>query len=93
MLAAIAVLGACQRDSAAFADPVNSAEDVLKVATDHMASEGTVIEDYELDALMYDYVDKEWSIFYSRKSLAIGGHFTVLVSDSDINKITVVPGR
>lgn len=92
MLAAITVLGACQCGPDVFADPVHSAGDVLKVATDHMASRGMVMENYELDALTYDYVDKEWSLFYSGKSLGVGDHFTVRISDSDTNKITVVPG-
>jgi len=90
---AAALLSACKPDSGVFVDPAQTPDSVLKAVTDHMTAEGTVMADYELDALRYDYVDRQWSVFYTRRSLAIGGFFTVLVSDQDLSKLEVVPGR
>jgi hypothetical protein len=92
LAAASTLLVACERESPLFAEPKLAADRVLKVAADHMSSKGTVMSNYELDGLSYDYVDRRWAVFYAGRALGVGDHFTVLVSDQDPGKVEVVPG-
>ena len=91
-LGAASLFSACEREPTAFSRPQQAPDGVLKVVNDHMVSKGTVMADYELDSLSYDYVDRRWSVFYTGRTLAIGDHFAVLVSDEDAGEIEVVPG-
>ena len=89
---AMTLLNACKPDSSVFVDPSQTPGSVLEAVNEHMTEEGTVMVNYELDALTYDYVDRRWAVSYTGGSRAIGDHFTVLVSDEDLSKLEVVPG-
>src|SRR5688500_5698535 len=60
-LGAASLFSACEREPTAFSRPQQAPDGVLKVVNDHMVSKGTVMADYELDSLSYDYVDRRWS--------------------------------
>jgi hypothetical protein len=86
------LLGACEHDAADFDRPKQTPEAVLRAVTEHMTSKGTTMEKYELDSLSFDYVQRRWWLGFNGKSLLIGDHFSVQVSDEDMRKLEVVPG-
>jgi len=92
ILGAASMLVACEREPRAFSSPEQTPDAVLKVVNNHMTSKGTVMTDYEIDGLSYNYVDRRWAVSYSGRSLVLGDHFTVLVSDEDPSELEVVPG-
>jgi hypothetical protein len=86
------LLGACEHDAADFDRPKQTPEAVLRAVTEHMTSKGTAMEKYELDSLSFNYVQRRWWVGFNGKSLLIGDHFAVQVSDEDMSKLQVVPG-
>ena len=86
------LLGGCERQASQFVPPANSPEQVLGIARAHMTAKGTVIDNYKLSGLSFDYVDREWHVFFDGKSLVVGDHFTVVVPDANTQNIKVVAG-
>ena len=83
---------ACQSGSASYSAPRQLPAAVVEVAEHHMVQRGTEIGRYDLENLSFDYVDRKWRLTFAGKSLAIGDHFAVVVSDENLQVTDVIKG-
>ena len=67
-------------------------EEVVAVATEYLTARQTKLDDYDLESLGFDYIDREWHLMYWGKSGVIGDHFALKISDEDKSNISVIPG-
>ena len=88
----VLVATACQPGSAAYSAPKQPPAAVVKVAEQHVTQRGTAIARYDLENLSFDYVDRKWRLTFAAKSLAIGDHFAVIVSDETLEVTDVIKG-
>jgi len=93
LLAAVLLCASgCGPSSATYEVPQNLPGTVLSVAEQYLEARGPEIGQYELDGLTFDYLNRRWFVSFHAKSLAIGDHFSLLVSDDDLNSVEFVPG-
>lgn len=91
-LTATLVLLGCGSSSSEYPDPVLTPDEVMEAVTEHVASSGTQLEDYDLNRIGFNYVSRNWSVGFSGKSGIVGDHFWVIVSDTNINEISLERG-
>ena len=93
MLLAICVgLQGCA-DRGGFAAPRRTPAEVVEATNAFAARNEITIENYSVGSVDFDYVKRRWHVFYEGKSLAIGDHFTIIVSDERAEEIELIPGR
>jgi hypothetical protein len=73
--------------------PTRTPGEIVEEANAFAARNDIEIEDYSISGVSFDYISRRWRIFYERKSLAIGGHFTIVMSDERAEEIELIPGR
>lgn len=86
------VVGGCEADPSSYEQPEHSAAAIRDRAEAHLTSTGTTVGNYDLEGLSFDYLNRRWTLMYSGKTLLIGNHFAVRLSDEDPEKIEVVKG-
>ncbi len=91
MLAGL-ILAGCESGSVSYPDPNLTPDQVMAAVSEYLMDQGTQLEDYEVNRIGFDYVDRDWMVGFDGKSLIIGDHFFVTVSDEDINDISLIPG-
>ncbi len=85
-------LPGCEADSTVYPVPESSPDDVLVVVEEYLVDQGTKLDDYEINLIGFDYVDRSWRVGFDGKSNIIGDHFWVIVSDEDTSQISLQPG-
>jgi len=80
-------------DRGGFAAPRRTPAEVLEATNAFAARNEITIEDYSVSSVSFDYVDREWHVFYDGKSPGIGNFFTIVVSDERAEEIELIPGR
>ena len=85
-------LSGCEADSNTYPDPVLTPDEVLVAVTEYLVKRETRLEDYEINLIGFDYVDRDWRVGFDGKSGIVGDHFWVTVSDNDISDISLQPG-
>ncbi len=82
----------CEADSNTYPEPNLTPDEVLAIVSEYLVNRETQLEDYEINLIGFDYVDRDWRVGFDGKSLIIGDHFWVTVSDADIGDISLQPG-
>jgi hypothetical protein len=82
----------CEADSSTYPNPDLTPDEVLAAVTEYLVNRETQLEDYEINLIGFDYVDRDWRVGFDGKSGIVGDHFWVTVSDDDISDISLQPG-
>lgn len=80
-------------DDRGLAAPTRTPGEIVEEANAFAARNDIQLEDYSISGVSFDYIKRRWQIFYEGKSLGIGDHFTIVVSDEHAEEIELILGR
>ena len=73
-------------------EPIFGADTALNLATKYAIDQNIDLETYNLMSLSFDNVQNRWAAIWMSKEPAIGGHFTIYLSNESSPKYRIVGG-
>jgi hypothetical protein len=75
-----------------FAGPVHSAREIREKVDAILIQRRVQAEKYDVTAFTYDYVDKQWAVYFLGRDADLDSHFTIRLKDDNLDDFEVVPG-
>jgi hypothetical protein len=88
----LSVVGASCARTGDLEGPTHAAAEIRERVDAILVQRDIEPEKYEVTAFTFDYVDKQWAIYFLGIGANLDSHFAIMIDDNNPDDFRVVPG-